>query len=65
MPIELDILRTANLLIRQHGTDAELAAAMKADEMLAAGDIDGQRVWLRVMKAIQQLQDLSKPDRVH
>lgn len=28
---------------------------MRADEMLAAGDIDGQRVWIRIGKAIDKL----------
>jgi hypothetical protein len=62
---EIDIYRSANLLIGKHGDDAEMAAAMKADNMLAAGDIDSQRVWLRIMNAIQQLQDTIKPERLN
>jgi len=34
MIFDLDIWRAANLLIRQHGDDAELAAARRADLML-------------------------------
>jgi len=41
---DIDIYRTASLLVKKHGKDAPLHAAMRADEMLAAGDIDGQRV---------------------
>ena len=61
MTSDLDILRTASLLIRKHGADAEMAAAMKADEMLTAGDVEGERVWLRVIKAIRELQDTTRP----
>ena len=52
----LDIYRAANLLIRQHGGDAEIEAARKADLMLDRGDRDGQLVWLRVKRAIGELQ---------
>jgi hypothetical protein len=35
---------------------------MKADALLDAGDLDGQRVWLRIIKAIEKLQRTTKPD---
>jgi len=53
---ELDIYRAANLLIRQHGGDAAIEAARKADRMLDRGDIEGRRVWLRIKHAIAELQ---------
>jgi hypothetical protein len=53
---DLDIWRAANLLIRQHGQEAEIEAARKADLMLDRGDIEGQRVWLRIRRAIGELQ---------
>ena len=53
---ELEIWRAANLLIRQHGADAEIEAARKADLMLDRGDRDGQLVWLRIKRAIVELQ---------
>ncbi len=43
-------------LIDQHGEDAAIEAAMRADKLLAAGDMDGKRVWVRIMKAIEELQ---------
>src|ERR1700746_935613 len=49
---DLDIWRAANLLIRQHGTDAELEAAKRADLMLERGDLDGQSLWRRIRRAI-------------
>jgi hypothetical protein len=51
-----DIWRAANLLIRKHSTDAEVVAARRADEMLELDDRDGQLVWLRIRRAIVELQ---------
>ena len=53
---DLDIFRAANLLIKHHGADAELVAAKRADEMLDRGDVDGQIVWMRISRAIVELQ---------
>jgi len=51
-----DIWRAATLLIREHKADAEIVASRLADEMLERGDRDGQLVWLRVSRAIVELQ---------
>ena len=53
---DLKIWRAANLLIRQHGDNAEIVAAQRADLMLDRGDWEGQRVWLRISLAIFELQ---------
>jgi len=53
---DLDIWRAAALLIRQHGKDAEFEAATRADLMLERGDHDGQVVWVRIMRAIAEMQ---------
>jgi hypothetical protein len=37
-----DIWRAANLLIREHGVEAESVAAHRADEMLERGDGAGR-----------------------
>lgn len=34
-------------------------AAMRADELMVAGDMDGRAVWLRVIKAVEDLQRAS------
>lgn len=52
---DLDIWRAAILLIRRHGVDAELEAARLADLKLDRGDVDGQRVWRRIIRAIEAL----------
>jgi hypothetical protein len=53
---DLDIWRAANLLITQHGDLAEIEACRLADLMLDRGDRDGELVWLRVRRAIVELQ---------
>ena len=43
MVADIDIYRTADLLIKQHGNEAEIHAAQRADELLGAGDMDRRR----------------------
>ena len=40
MTPDLDIYRTANVLVNRHGEDAPIQAAMRADKMLEKGDVD-------------------------
>ncbi len=65
--IDIDIYRAANELIEQHGEAADIEAAMRADERLAAGDMDGEAVWLRIVKAIEELLAKERPEgeKVH
>ncbi len=65
MTSNLDIYRTAQLLIDQHGDDAILEAAMRADEMLDKGDLDGRAVWRQVLAAIEELQKVAPEGPVH
>ncbi len=41
MVSDVDIYRTAKTLVNQHGEDAPIYAAMRADELLEEGDLDG------------------------
>ncbi len=52
---DLDIYRSAKLLTDQHGKEAPIHAALKADAMLENGDLDGQAVWLRIVRAVEVL----------
>ena len=52
---DLDIWRCAALMVTNYGDLADIEAASEADAMLAEGDIDGQRVWMRIAKAIDEL----------
>ena len=67
MTDDIDILRSAKLLVDQHGQHANLEAAMHADGLLAQGDLDGQRVWLAIRDAVRELQRERPGDgeRVH
>ncbi|MGE0278497.1 MAG: hypothetical protein AB7R40_24125 [Nitrospiraceae bacterium] len=56
MTSDLDIYRSAKAMLDQHGHAAPLEAAMRADKLLSTGNLDGQRVWLRILKAIDELQ---------
>ncbi len=56
MTSDLDIHRSANELIKQYGEATDIEAAMRADECLASGDMEGEAVWLRIGKAIKELQ---------
>jgi len=44
----LDIWPAASMVICQHGNDAEIVAAQRADLMFERGDRAGQFVWLRI-----------------
>ncbi len=46
----------AKVLIKRYGDGAATEAAMRADEFLDEGNMDGQRVWMRIMQAIEELQ---------
>jgi hypothetical protein len=54
---DLDIWRSANELIKQFGDTADIEAAARADALLDKGDLDGQRVWQRILKAIEEMQN--------
>ena len=61
MTSDLDINRSAKLLIDQHGEDAPIFAAQHADACLEAGDLDGKAVWMRVIRAIKELLNQQPP----
>ena len=48
---DIDIWRGANLYAKRHGADAEVQAAMQADRLLEAGDLDGAAVWRSLARA--------------
>jgi hypothetical protein len=64
---DIDIWRTAQLLIKTHGAEADLAAAHRVDAMIEAGDPAGEATWKKVLAATKELQRTErKPgDAVH
>ena len=55
MPTDLDIYRSAKLLIDQHGQDAAHKATIRANQLRDKGDLDGQAAWLRFRAAVMEL----------
>ena len=62
MTSDLDIYRSANVLIQKHGEDAPILAAMRADELMETGYMDCRAVWLRIVKAIEELLSKERPE---
>ncbi len=63
MTSDLDIYRSAKLLIDQHGEDAARHAAKRADALLEAGDMEGKAVWLRILSVVKELQQREPGER--
>jgi ribosome assembly protein YihI (activator of Der GTPase) len=57
MPIlsDWELWACANEQLKQHGENASIFAAMRADELLEAGDQDGVHNWLLIIDRIEQL----------
>ncbi len=56
MTSALDIYRAANILVKQRGADAPIHAAMRADALLEAGDLEGVAVWKRILRTVEELE---------
>ncbi len=63
MTPDLDIYRSAQVLVKQHGQDAPIEAATRADVMIEKGDLDGYAVWKRVAKVAAELLSKGRPPR--
>ncbi len=50
--------------MKHHGEDAPIEAAMRADAMLEAGDLDGYAVWKRILRAVEELRRAEAGARV-
>ncbi len=53
---DLDIYRSANLLVKRHGQDAPIKAGMRADAMFEKGDLGGYALWRRSLRAVEEFQ---------
>lgn len=62
---DIDIWRCAALMIKRYGDTADIEAAARADEYEARGERDGQRVWLRIARAIDDLQSVREYETEH
>lgn len=46
----------ANTLIQQYGETAWFQASVRADELLAASDLEGHKMFMAILKRIEDLQ---------
>ena len=67
MPLthERHLWACANTLIAEHGTSAWQFASMRADALLAAGDLDGHQAFKIILAHIETLQITDSPPIVH
>ena len=62
---EPDVWRAAKLLVDLHRDEAPARAAMRAGRLLAEGDVEGQQVWLRIQRAVEELLRQRDGDALH
>ncbi len=60
---DLDICRSAKVIINQYGLDAPIEAAMRADAMFDAGDLGVYAVWNRIQRPVAELKPRRSRDR--
>jgi hypothetical protein len=53
---ELDVWRSAGVLIQYHGVRAEHFAMSRVQDMMSKGDSQGEMIWRRILQSIQDLQ---------
>lgn len=61
---DINIWRCASVMIKRYGDLADVEAAARADEYEKRGE-RGQRVWLRIMRAIDALQKVQAGETKH
>ncbi len=61
----IDIWRSAQLMIRQYGDAAVSEADARASALTEQGDSAGRAVWRRIRQAIEQLQNRMPDGSVH
>ena len=49
----------ANALMKRHGADAWFHVSLRADELLAAGDLDGHAMFKAILLRIEELEQMA------
>jgi hypothetical protein len=62
---EIDIWRTAQLMLKRYGEKALGESAARADELALAGDDDGATTWRRITAAMTEVANKRPPGPVH
>lgn len=58
---DADIYQSADQLIEEHGLDASSIATMRAGELLIDGNLDGYRMWKRIIMVIDNVAVFGPP----
>ena len=53
---DLDIYRSARLVVKRHGEGAVTYATERAAALARAGDVEGAAVWRRISAAVEELE---------
>ncbi len=53
---DLDIYQSAKVIIKRYGKDAQIHSTKRASAMLDKGDLDAYAVWMRILRAVGELQ---------
>lgn len=64
MTPERHIWACASTLLEQHGRDAWFHASQRADQLLLAGDLDGNAMFRAILKRIAHLENLTPSGQV-
>jgi hypothetical protein len=59
---ETNIWRAVEQMRKLYGADAAIHAAMRADQLMDQGDIEGFDMWKRVAAAINELDRVTRRD---
>lgn len=65
MTDEKDIWQSAATMIDLHGDNAALEAGLIGDQLLDKGDVEGQRLWIFIVIAIEELQRTEPERKAH
>jgi len=62
---DLDLWRAAKLLADRYGDGATVEAMKRSDALAAQGDAAGKIVWLRILEAVEELQNTVPSGPLH
>lgn len=62
---EIDIWRSARVMMKRYGDQAAKEADQRAGELIETGDQDGAAVWRRIHDAILQWEDTGREGPAH
>ena len=60
---DIEIYRTANVLVSQYGDDAPAIAQERVEALAYSGDTEGAAVWLRIARAVAELRRMKPAGR--